>query len=87
MHYHCLQFYLAHRLQLVNIHCVVAYSQRVYMLPFIKFCNDGRKNAQSDFESSLYNLIANTFYGKTVENICKRTNIRLIADLTKFFFV
>jgi len=28
------------------------------MLPFIKFCNDGRNNTQSDFESSLYKLIA-----------------------------
>jgi len=51
---------------------------------FIKFCNNGRKNAQSDFESSLYKLIANEFYGKTVENMHKRANVRLIADPAKF---
>ena len=53
-HYRCLQFYLAHGLVLDKIHCVVAFTQCTYMLPFIKFCNDGRKNAKSEFESSLY---------------------------------
>ena len=50
-HYRCLQFYLSHGLELIQIHRVIAFSQSRYMLPFIKFCNDGRKNAQSDFES------------------------------------
>jgi len=54
------------------------------MLPFIKFCNDSRKNAKSEFESSLYTLIANAFYGKMVENVRKRVNVRLIADPAKF---
>jgi len=61
----CLQFYLAHGLQLVKIHHVLAFSQCAYMLPVIKFCIDCQKNAQSNFESSLYKLIANAFYGKT----------------------
>jgi len=82
--YRCLQFYLAHGLVLDKIHRVVAFSQRTYMLPFIKFCNDGRKNVKSEFESSLYKLIANAFYGKTVENVRKRVNVRLIADPAKF---
>jgi len=41
-HYRCLQFYLAHGLVLDKIHRVVAFTQRTCMLPFIKFCNDGR---------------------------------------------
>jgi len=83
-HYCCLQFYLAHGLVLDKIHRVLAFTQRMYMLPFIKFCNDGRKNTKSEFESSLYKLIANTFYCKTVENVRKRANVRLIADPAKF---
>jgi len=84
MHYCCLQFYLTHGLELIKVHRVIAFNQSRYMLPFIKLCNDGRKNAQSDFEASLYKLIANAFYGKTVDNVPKRSNIRLIADSTKF---
>jgi len=80
-HYRCLQFYLAHGLILDKIHRIVVFTQRTYMLPF---SNDGRKNAKSEFESSLYKLIANAFYGKTVENMRKRANVRLIADPAKF---
>jgi len=48
-------------MQLVAVHRVIAFTQRTFILPFIKFCNDGRKNARSGFESSLYKLIANAF--------------------------
>jgi len=63
-HYRWLQFYLAHELVLDKIHRVVAFTQHKYMLPFIKFCNDGRKNVKSKFESSLYKLIANAFMAR-----------------------
>jgi len=82
-HYRCLQFYLSHGLVLDKIHRVVAFTQHTYILPFIKFCNDGRKNAKSEFDL-LYKLIANTFYGKTVENVRKRANVRQIANPAKF---
>jgi len=54
------------------------------MLSFIKYCNNRQKNAKSDFESFLYKLIANDFYGKTVKNVRKQVNVRLIVDPTKF---
>ena len=53
-HDHCVPFYLAHGLRLEKIHCIVAFSQRAYMLPF---CNDGWKNAQYDFESDCQHVL------------------------------
>jgi len=82
-HYHCLKFYLAHGLQLVKIHRVVAFTQRNFMLPLIKYRNDRQKNAKSDFESLLCKLIANAFYGKMVENVRKWVNVQLTVDPTK----
>ena len=83
-HYRCLQFYLNHGLILTQIHRVVAFTQRPFMLPFVAYCNEQRKNAKSEFESDLYKLLANSFYGKTCENVRRRCNIRLIADEKKF---
>jgi len=83
-HYCCLQFYLAHGLVLDKIHRIVAFTQHTYMLSFIKFCSDGRKNVKPEFESSSYKLIANAFYSKTVENVRKCANVCLIADPAKF---
>jgi len=44
------------------------------MRPFIEYCNDQLKKATTDFESGLYKLFANSFYGKTVKNVRKRMN-------------
>jgi len=42
------------------------------------------KNAKSEFESNLYKLLANSFYGTTCENVRWRCNVHLIADERKF---
>ena len=81
--YRCLQFYLAHGLELVATHRIVSFTQRPFMDPFIRYCNKQRKNADSEFESGLYKSFANSFYGKTVENVRNRVNIRLLADPNK----
>ena len=41
------------------------------------------KNADTEFESGLYKLFGNSFYGKTVENVRKRSNVRLVSDRKK----
>jgi len=82
-HYRCLQFYLAHGLELIRIHRIVAFDQRLFMRPFIEYCNEQRKKATTDFESGLFKLFANSFYGKTVENVRKRMNAKLVTDPEK----
>ena len=54
------------------------------MLPFVTYCNEQRKNVKSEFESNLYKLLANSFYGKTCENVHRRCNVRLISDKKNF---
>jgi len=53
-HYRCLQFYLAYGLELTRIHRIISFTQRPFMLPFVQYCNEQRRNAESDFESGLY---------------------------------
>ena len=49
-------------------------------MPWIELCNKRRHEAKSDFESNLTKLQANATFGKTMENIRNRVNVRLIAD-------
>ena len=77
---HALQFYLDHGLVLTRIHRVVAFTQHPFMLPFVAYCNEQRKNAKSEFKSNLYILLANSLYGKTCKNVHRRCNVGLIAD-------
>jgi len=70
-------------LKLIRVHRIVAFEQRPFMRPFIEYCNEQRKKATTDFESGLFKLFANSFYGNTLENVRKRMNARLVTDQQK----
>jgi len=82
-HYRNLQFYLKHGLVLTKIHRILSFSQSPWLKPWIDLCTEQRKAAKTDFESDLAKLQANATFGKTMEQVRNRVNIRLIADENK----
>jgi len=68
-HYRCLKFYLSQGMKLVHIHRIISFTHRPFMRPFDDYCNRHRQNAETDFESGLYKLLRNSFFGKTCENL------------------
>jgi len=82
-HYRCLKFYLSQGMKLVHIHRFISFTQRPFMRPFVDYCNRKRQNAETDFESGLYKLLPNSFFGKTCENLRKRVNMSFITDPKK----
>ena len=82
-HYRNLQFYISHGLVLTKIHRVLSFTQRPWLKSWIDLCTTQRQNAKSEFESDLSKLQANATFGKTMEQVRNRVNIRLIADPAK----
>jgi len=82
-HYRNLQFYISHGLVLSKIHRVLSFTQRPWLKSWIDLCTTQRQNAKSEFESDLAKLQANATFGKTMEQVRNRVNIRLIADPAK----
>ena len=82
-YYRNLQLYKKHGLIVTKIHRILAFSQRPWMRPWIELCNRERREAKSEFESDLSKLVGNSTFGKTLENVRYRKNIRLIADPVK----
>ena len=54
------------------------------MKKYIDFNNEKRTNAANSFEKDFFKLMINSVYGKTMENIQKRTNVRLVSKEKDF---
>ena len=75
-----LQLYTQLGKKVLKIHRVLAFDQKAYLAPYILLNTEKRQQACSDFEKNLYKLLSNAVYGKTIEQLCKHMNIRLISD-------
>ena len=54
------------------------------MKKYIDFNTKKRKNAANDFEKDFLKLMINSAYGKTIENLRKRINVRLVNNAKDF---
>ena len=45
---------------------------------YIDFNTEKRKTADNDFHKDFFKLMINSVYGKTIENLRKRINVRLV---------
>ena len=50
------------------------------MKKYINFNTEKRTNAANSFEKDFFKLMINSVYGKTMENLRKRMNFRLINN-------
>lgn len=69
-----------HGLVIKKIHRVLTYKQKPWLKPFVDFCTEQRKQAKSENEKALFKLFVNSVFGKTMENIMKRQNIKFAYD-------
>src|SRR5215468_1779192 len=80
IHYMALQQALYHGVKLVKIHRAVQFRQEAWLKPFIDLNTEMRGGARSEFERGFYKLMANSIYGKTMENVRRRIDIRISRE-------
>ena len=74
------QLYTSLGMRLTKVHCALRFDQSPWMEPYIRMNTGLRKKASSDFEKDLYKLMNNKVFGKTMENLRRRVDVKLVRS-------
>ena len=75
---------LRHGLVLERIHRAIEFNQTDWMKPYIDFNTKLRTATTNDFEKDFFKLMNNSVFGKTMEDIRKHRNIKLVTNKDKY---
>ena len=70
-------------MKLKKIHCILEFNQSQWLKPYVEFNTQKRIEAEKNGDKDgkvLYKLMKNSVYGKTMQNLRNRINVKLVSN-------
>lgn len=77
LHYRTLKLVLQNGMRLKKLGRVLKFRQSDWLKPYIILNTNERTKATNEFEKNFFKLMSNAIYGKTLENVRERVDIKL----------
>ena len=78
-HIRALKQALNHGLILKKVHRVIQFNQEPWLKPYTEMNTKSRTDAKNDFKKDFFKLMNNSLFGKTIENVRKHRDIKLVT--------
>lgn len=82
-----LQLYIQLGMKIKKIFRVIKFEQKPIMKKWVDFCTEKRSQSTNNFTKNFWKLMVNSVYGKTIESITNRKQVKIVKDPSVFSFL
>ena len=80
VYYKNLEYYLKLGIKVTKVHRKLTFDEKAFLKEYIDLNTELRKNSKNDLEKDLFKLMNNAIFGKSMENVLNRSNVKLINN-------